>query len=38
MGSGKYLLARKDSRKGVYVPGDSGATKESTELSKTHGL
>lgn len=38
MGSGKYLLARKEARKGVYVPGDSGSTKESTQLNKTHDL
>ena len=37
MNSGKYLLARKEARKGVYVPGDRGATKESTELDKSHG-
>ncbi|QDV08033.1 hypothetical protein Poly30_35690 [Planctomycetes bacterium Poly30] len=38
MGSGKYLLARKEARKGVYVPGDAGSTKESTQLNKTHDL
>ncbi|MEM8711029.1 MAG: hypothetical protein AAGG01_08760 [Planctomycetota bacterium] len=26
MGSGKYLLARKEARKGVFVPGDAGHT------------
>ena len=35
MNSGKYLLARREARKGVFVPGDAGATKESTELGKS---
>lgn len=38
MGSGKYLLDRRDSRKGVFVPGDAGATKERTEIDKSLGL
>lgn len=38
MGSGKYLLARKDARKGVFVSGDAGSTKESTPIDKTLGL